>query len=74
MSEKPIAEDLKAAKDLIEYYYSCKAGVTWGIAENIRYRKSFRYARTIIEGLGRILSFEVKEHMHIKPGWKYYGE
>ena len=75
LSEKPIAENLKDAQDLITWYYENNDSkrVTWSVAENFRYLKSFEYAREQVHRAGRVLGFKVKVHNMVKPGGKYFG-
>jgi predicted dehydrogenase len=76
LSEKPIAGDIEAAEQLIQYYNTKidKNKVFWGVAENFRFLDSFLYAQQEIHKLGKVLGFRVKMFMMIKPGNKGYGQ
>lgn len=75
LSEKPVAEYLKDAQELITWYYenSDSNKVTWSVAENFRYLKSFEYAREQIHRAGRLLQFRVMAHSMVNQGGKYFG-
>lgn len=63
--------------DLIKWYQENKTAnknVTWGVAENFRYLKSFQYARQEIEKLGKIIGFRVRIYANIQEGWKFFGK
>jgi len=73
-SEKPVAENLDAAVDLIKWYHSNvdTKKVTWGVAENFRYLNSFDYAAEQVAKLGKILNFRVRMQTMVEQGGKYY--
>ena len=75
LSEKPVAENLIEARDLIERYHNDidTTKVTWSVAENFRYLNSFDYAQSELQKLGRVLSFRVHVYENVKVGSKYYG-
>lgn len=75
MSEKPIAENVKAAQELIKWYYGNidSRKVTWSVAENFRYLKGFEHGREQILGAGKLLQFKVKAYNFVKEGGKYIG-
>ncbi|KAL9113999.1 MAG: hypothetical protein Q9187_007529 [Circinaria calcarea] len=56
LSEKPIAENVEDAQDLISWYHTTvdTTRVFWSVAENYRYLNSFDYARRQLQCLGRI--------------------
>ncbi|RAO68032.1 uncharacterized protein BHQ10_004044 [Talaromyces amestolkiae] len=75
LSEKPAAENVADAVDLIKWYHEKKTvnkNVTWGVAENFRYLESFKYARQQIEKLGKIIGFRVRVYSNIKEDWKFF--
>ncbi|KAF1345982.1 hypothetical protein BDV97DRAFT_371993 [Delphinella strobiligena] len=74
LSEKPVAKDLAAAQELIKWYHDQidVSKVTWGVAENFRFLSRFRYGADQVQQLGRVLGFQVKVHLFVKPGTKYY--
>lgn len=75
LSEKPVAENVAEAVDLIKWYHSNvdTSKTTWSVAENYRYLDSFVHAREQVQKLGRVLGFRVKMFAHVQPGSKYYG-
>ena len=75
LSEKPVAENLKDAQVLIQWYHSQIDSKTifWAVAENFRYLNSLDYAREQVRRLGRLLNFRVKLYSAIKPEEKYYS-
>lgn len=76
LSEKPAAENVADAVDLIKWYHENKAAnkdATWSVAENFRYLESFKYARLEIEKLGKIMGFRVRIYSNIQEGWKFFG-
>ncbi|MCJ1357227.1 MAG: hypothetical protein MMC33_007223 [Icmadophila ericetorum] len=74
LSEKPVAENVKDAEDLIKWYNSSidNKRVTWSVAENQRYLNSFDYAQSQVQKLGRVLGFRTRVHTMVQPGSKYY--
>ncbi len=75
LSEKPVAENVKDAQELISWYHSKidDKEVTWSVAENQRYLNSFDYAREQIPRLGRLLGFRVKVYPNPEHGSKFLG-
>ena len=75
LSEKPIAENVKDAADLIKWYQSNidTKKVTWAVAENFRYLNSFDHAQQEVQKLGRVLGFRVRLYGNVQAGSKYYG-
>ena len=76
MSEKPVAENVKDAQELIRWYHDNidSKKVTWSVAENFRYLNSFDYAQETLGTLGRVLGFRTKLYGNVNTGDKYYGE
>ena len=76
LSEKPVAENLADANELIKWYHSKvdTSKVTWTVAENFRFLASFNYAAEQVAKLGTILGFRVKIYGNVQAGSKYYGE
>ncbi|ANB12330.1 hypothetical protein AWJ20_580 [Sugiyamaella lignohabitans] len=72
LSEKPIAKDIAAAKELISYAKGVKTGALWGVAENFRYYPTWTKAVEYREKLGKPLSFRLQMGGFVKPGDKYY--
>lgn len=52
LSEKPIAEDVKSARHLIEWYRWTKHNVIWSVAENFRFLPGIRLAADQIRKVG----------------------
>ena len=75
LSEKPIAENVKDAQELINWYYANidSKKVTWSVAENFRYLASFEYAREQVQRAGKLLAFRAKRYSLVKGG-KYFGK
>jgi len=61
LSEKPVAENVAEALDLIKWYHSSvdTNKTTWSVAENFRYLSSFHHAREQVQKVGRVLGFRV---------------
>ncbi len=75
LSEKPVAEDLVAAREIIRWYRENidTNKVTWSVAENFRYLNGFNYAQEQVQKIGRILSFRIRMYALLRPGGKYIG-
>ena len=75
LSEKPVAENLKDAQELIEWYHLNvdTNKVTWSVAENFRYLNSFDYARDQVQNFGRVLGFRTQMYTNVQAGSKYFG-
>lgn len=74
LSEKPVAENVEEARQLIEWYekeFKGKGGPTWGVAENFRYLASLDNAVKAKNGQGRTLTFRVRQQRLIEGG-KYF--
>jgi predicted dehydrogenase len=73
LSEKPIAENVKDARELLKWYRSeiDTQRVTWGVAENFRYLASYDHAAEAVKKMGRILGFRVRMHSMVEGG-KYF--
>lgn len=73
LSEKPVAENVKDAVELIKWYRSDIAhkGITWGVAENVRYTSSFVHAAEAVHAKGRQLTFRVRMQTLVEGG-KYF--
>lgn len=75
LSEKPVAENVARAEQLIEYCArNAKEGATWSVAENFRFLNTFGFAKGEVGRLGRVLGFRVKVFANVKPGTKYFGK
>lgn len=67
LSEKPVAEDVKTATSLIEWYESLKPGQPlWGVAENFRFMEPFLKAADLVKELknagGHVVTFRVDSY------------
>lgn len=73
LSEKPVAENVKDAKALIQWYRSeiDPKKVTWSVAENFRYLNSFDHAAEAIKSKGRQLNFRCRVQFLVEGG-KYF--
>ena len=74
ISEKPVAPDVAAAKELIAAYAS-NATQVWMVAENWRYEEAFERAAALVrEGvIGRLHSVHFVHFVTMRPGNKYYA-
>jgi predicted dehydrogenase len=74
LSEKPIAGDLKQARELIEWYEQSidPSKASWSVAENMRFMNSFDYAADHVAQLGRVLTFRCRWQTSIQAGNRYY--
>lgn len=74
LSEKPIAENVKDAKDLIQWYKSNvdTSKIIWSVAENFRFQNTYVEAAKEREKQGRTLTFRLKQYIPVAPGGKYY--
>lgn len=73
LSEKPVAENVAEAVELIKWYRSEiePKKVTWAVAENIRYTNSFIQAAEALKGKGRQLTFRLRMQTLVGGG-KYF--
>ncbi|KAJ5872538.1 uncharacterized protein N7529_004891 [Penicillium soppii] len=67
----PVAENVEAAKELIQWYRTEIKGPTWTIAENWRFLKSYEFAVEKIKSLGKIIGFQGRQHGMISQNWKF---
>lgn len=74
LSEKPVAGDVKAARELIAWYGGLQQGgkLLWGVAENWRYMESLRYAGEKVREIGgELVTFKLSKYGSIAEGNKY---
>jgi predicted dehydrogenase len=73
LSEKPIAENMKDAIELLQWYQKeiDSSRIFWSVAENYRFLNSFNHAAEETRKMGRILGFKV-EYYSMLEGGKYY--
>ena len=76
LSEKPVAENIEKAEDLIQFYEDNRRlevnDATWSVAENFRFLNTFEKAREEIGKLGKVTNFRVKVAANVKQGGKYF--
>jgi predicted dehydrogenase len=73
LSEKPIAKDVKTARDLVDFYNGLATKPLWGVAENFRYMEPFVYARNALKEIGGdVRTFSLKLHTITAEDNKYY--
>lgn len=66
LSEKPIANDLDKAHELIEFHKSCGGSTLWGVAENYRLLPGALYATEQLKKIGGLVqTFKVKLFLRI---------
>ncbi|KAJ5554044.1 hypothetical protein N7513_004003 [Penicillium frequentans] len=71
LSEKPVAENIQDAEDLIKWYRADIKGPTWAVAENFRYLNSYNYAAEQIKGMGKITNFQGRQQSCIPIDMKF---
>ncbi|EMR67736.1 putative oxidoreductase nad-binding rossmann fold protein [Eutypa lata UCREL1] len=71
LSEKPVAENVKDAVELIKWYRSEIKGQTWTIGENWRFLNSYTYAAKELKSLGKIIGFQGRQQASIQLNWKF---
>lgn len=76
LSEKPVAENLKDAQELIRWYHGeiDSKKIFWAVAENYRYLNSLNHAREQVRRLGRLLGFRVKAFSKTGIMNKYFSK
>ncbi|KAI0020061.1 NAD-binding Rossmann fold oxidoreductase family protein [Xylariomycetidae sp. FL0641] len=72
LSEKPVAENLKDAQKMIQWYRSDIRGPSWCIAENWRFLKSYQTAVEELKTLGKIIGFQGRQHALVEKTSKFY--
>ncbi|RVX70752.1 hypothetical protein B0A52_05403 [Exophiala mesophila] len=74
LSEKPVAENVVEAAELIKWYHAeitAKTDTTWAVAENQRYLDSFEKAANAVKTKGRQLTFRLRMQTLVTGG-KYF--
>ncbi|GAB1315436.1 hypothetical protein MFIFM68171_05646 [Madurella fahalii] len=73
LSEKPIADDVKGAQNLLALYDELgDSKPIWAVAENFRYLESLRYAAERVRGIGGMLAtFRLQRNGFVWPDNKY---
>jgi len=74
LSEKPVAENIEEARGLIEWYEKevLPRGVTWGVAENVRFWEGVVYVGEERRRMGRALTFRARMQALVQEGGKYF--
>lgn len=73
LSEKPVAENVKDAKELIEWYEKeiQPKGTTWGVAENVRFWPGVVFVGEARQKQGKALTFRARMQTLVEGG-KYF--
>lgn len=73
LAEKPIAKDVRTARELINWYErnADRSKVFFAIAEQFRYFNAFIVGAQRVKELGKVLNFRVRQQTCIQPGTKY---
>ncbi|KAM0330669.1 hypothetical protein ACHAQA_003621 [Verticillium albo-atrum] len=73
LSEKPVAENVKDAVELIKWYRSEIKGPSWTIGENWRFLNSYEFAAKELKtgSLGKIIGFHGRQHGCVPLNWKF---
>lgn len=74
LSEKPVAENLREAAELIDWYEKeiKPRGTTWGVAENVRFWAATVYAGEQRAKMGKALTFRARVQTLVPRGGKYF--
>jgi predicted dehydrogenase len=73
LSEKPIAKDVAAALELIQWYNSIPREVVWGVAENLRFLESIAFAATKLREIGgNVATFRMALHTFTSENDKFF--
>ncbi|VBB80435.1 Putative Oxidoreductase [Podospora comata] len=77
LSEKPVAADVKGARELIKWYETelpAEKKPLWGVAENFRYMKSLVFAGEEVKRIGgRVVSFKLEKFGWVAEDNKYFN-
>lgn len=77
LSEKPVAADVKGARELIKWYETelpAEKKPLWGVAENFRYMKSLVFAGEEVKRIGgRVVSFKLEKFGWVAEYNKYFN-
>ena len=66
LSEKPIAEDVKTAESLIEWYRGARRKEIWSVAENFRFLPGIKLASDQLKEIGgTVVSYSVNVYSFI---------
>lgn len=73
LSEKPIAEDVQTAFELLKWYKQNNDEELWSVAENYRFMDQLNFAAETIRKLNaNVISFSVRLYGFIRVDDKYY--
>lgn len=72
LSEKPVAENMNTAVELIRWYRTeIKDGTTWSVGENWRFLDSYNYAAEELKSLGPLTGFRGRQLDHVELNSKF---
>ena len=75
LSEKPVAENVNDAAELIKWYRSEQASgklkATWGVAEQFRFLNAYTHGAEAVTKMGKVLNFRLRMQTLVDGG-KYY--
>lgn len=74
VSEKPIAPDVAAGRELVARYTKYPDQV-WMVAENWRYEEAYVRAAELVQAgaIGQVVGLHYAQYTPMQPGNKYYG-
>ncbi|KAK5167727.1 uncharacterized protein LTR77_007426 [Saxophila tyrrhenica] len=73
LAEKPLAPDVKAGKELVDWYHKNvdDKKVNFSVAEQFRYYAAYQHAAKQVSQLGKVQGVKVRMHTCIQKGMKY---
>ncbi|KAI1869718.1 uncharacterized protein JN550_005699 [Neoarthrinium moseri] len=71
LAEKPLAKDVAAGRELIDFCRLPDVTPTFGVAEQFRYLNAYLHAASEVKGLGRVLGVQLRMHALVLLGGKY---
>lgn len=74
LSEKPVAQNVASAKELIVWYNSCTAPPIWAVGENFRFNESVKFAENKVREIGgHLTTFRLNYNGFVKKDNKYFN-
>jgi len=75
LSEKPIAKDVAAGGELLQWYRTTidTNKTIWAVGENFRYMTKFVFAAERVREMGKVRHFRVNVQSLVKQDNKYYS-
>jgi predicted dehydrogenase len=75
LSEKPIAKDVAAGRELLQWYQTTidTNKAIWAVGENFRYMTKFVFAAERVREMGKVRHFRVNVQSLVKQDNKYYS-